>query len=70
MYKGLIEGLLITYRFELISGMPGRLAITMLIPPGKLVKVSFGVVEFVLVGSEVSHCCRDVDRSWLGNCCL
>ena len=44
----------------------GRLDITMSIPSMKLVKIPPSVIEFVLVGSEVSHKFRDVVGSWLG----
>ena len=48
--------------------MSGRLAITMSIPSGKLVKIPSGVMRFVFVGSKVSHSCRAVVGSWLGYC--
>jgi hypothetical protein len=49
--------------------MSSRLAISMSIPSGKLVKIPSGVMKFVFVGSEVSHLCRAVVGSWLGYCC-
>ena len=49
--------------------MSGRLANTMSIPSGKLVKIPSDVMRFMFVGSEVSHSCKAVVGSWLGYCC-
>ena len=54
---------------DLILSMSGRLANTMSIPSGKLVKIPSSVMRFVLVGNNVSHSCRAVVGSWLGYCC-
>jgi len=55
-------------RVCLVTGMPGRLAITISTPPGKLVRISSGVMTFVIVGSNESHCRRAVSGSRLRYC--
>jgi len=59
----------ITEYVDLGLSMSGRLAITMSIQSGKLVKTPSGVTRFVFVGSKVSHSCRDVVGSWSRYCC-
>ena len=49
--------------------MSRRLACTMYIPSEKLVKIPFGVMRFVFVGSEMSHSCRAVVGILLRYCC-
>jgi len=51
---------------DLDLGMFGRLAITMSIPSGKLFRIPSSVIQFVSIGSEVSHSCGTVMGSWLG----
>jgi hypothetical protein len=51
-------------RVELVSGMSGRLVIIMSITPGKLAKLSSGVMAGLFVGIEEFNCRRDVSGSW------
>ena len=55
-------------RVSLVAITPGRLTITMSIPPGKLVRIPSDITVFVFVGSNASHCRRAVSGSWLGDC--
>ena len=50
-------------RVDLVTGLSGKLAISMLIPPWKLIRSPSGVIAFVFVGSNESHCRRDVSGS-------
>jgi hypothetical protein len=69
MFKGLFVVMNYIGCVKLVSGMSSRLAVTMSIPSGKFVKVPRGVMEFLCVGSEVSHSRRALAESWLGDCC-
>ena len=55
-------------RGDLVTDMPGKLAITMSISPGKLIRILSGVITFIFVGSNESYCRSDVSGSWLGYC--